>query len=59
MGAVYGYISIWVYGCLGMGGSSGKWVSRCMGVYCIGVRVYGVFWVYGRMDVWVYRCMLV
>ena len=39
---------VWVYGRLGMGRSTGTWVSRCMGVYCIGVWV----WVCGYVGVW-------
>jgi hypothetical protein len=56
MGVVYGCMSVCVYGCLGMGGSTGKRVSRYGCIVdrcgCVGTWVYGVV-----LGVWAYGCV--
>ena len=54
MGAVYGYISIWVCGCLGVWVYS-AYVCGCVGTWVygvvLGVKAYGYVGVYGCMHV--------
>jgi hypothetical protein len=50
VGVLYGYMGMWVYGCMGIGvyGYMGIWVYGYMG---IGVYGYMGIWVYGYMGI--------